>query len=147
MPPRRGQPGAKVSGVSYSGEEYPHQELTEKIIGCGIRMHRELGPGYLEMIYENAMAHELTKQGLRFQRQFEAPVYYDSVQVGLHRADVLVEGQVVIELKSVDTLSDKHVAQVISTLKATKATVGLLLNFNEARLVDGIRRVVLSQNP
>jgi len=146
MPPRCRQPGAKVSGVSCSGEEYPHQELTEKIIGCAIRVHRELGPGYLEMIYENALAHELTKQGLGFQRQFEAPVYYDSVHVGLHRADVLVEGQVVIELKSVDTLSDKHVAQVISTLKAVKAKVGLLLNFNEARLVDGLRRVVLSQN-
>ncbi|KKK97213.1 hypothetical protein LCGC14_2655010 [marine sediment metagenome] len=137
---------AKVSGVRYPSSEYPHQELTEKIIGCAIAVHRELGPGYLEAIYEQALAHELTKQGLRFQKQRIARVYYDGVEVGLHRIDLFVEEKVVVELKSVDRVASKHVAQVISTLKAVGAEIGLLMNFDEARVVDGISRGVLSDS-
>jgi GxxExxY protein len=122
---------------------YPEQDLTEQIIGCGIRVHRALGPGYLEAIYENAFAHGLAKEGLAFDRQRVVKVFYDGIEVGEHRIDIVVEGRVVLELKSVETLHPKHVAQIISTLRAAGVKVGLLINFNEARLVDGIKRVVL----
>ncbi|MFP3936855.1 MAG: GxxExxY protein [Phycisphaerae bacterium] len=124
--------------------DYPHRELTEKVIGCAIHVHRELGPGYLESIYENALAHELRKRGLSVDTQYEVPVVYDNVKVGLHRADILVDGAVVVELKSVEALVPKHKAQLISTLKAVGASVGLLMNFNEARLAQGLKRVVLT---
>ncbi len=143
MPPRlRQQPGAEISGGPRPGEVYPEKDLTEKIIGCAIAVHRELGPGFLEMIYENALSHELRKQGLVVERQVPVRVMYDGVEVGEHRCDVIVDRKVVIELKSVDALTDRHLAQLISTLKAFKLKIGLLLNFNEARLVDGLRRVV-----
>ena len=135
----------EIRGNNVWDEDYPCKELTEKIIGCAIRVHRELGPGYLEAIYENALAHELRKQGLRIERQRTAKVVYDGVEVGEHRADILVEGAVVVELKSVDQINSKHVAQVISTLKAVGAQVGLLLNFDEVRMVDGVRRVILTK--
>lgn len=133
---------ATVTGLAFSEDEYPEKVLTQKIIGCAINVHRELGPGYLESIYENALGHEFAKQGLNFEAQRVVKVFYDGVEVGLHRIDLLVEGKVVLELKSVDALTQKHVAQMISTLKAVGAKVGLLMNFNESRLVDGIRRVV-----
>ena len=134
--------GAQVSNGRFPEDQYPQKELTEKIIGCAINVHRVLGPGYLESIYENSLASELSKQGLSFERQHVIKVFYDGVEVGQHRLDVLVEGKVVVELKSVEVLTDRHVAQVISTLKAVGVKVGLLINFNESRLVDGIRRVV-----
>lgn len=90
------------------------------------------------------MAYELTKNGLQDERQVAAEIIYDGVVCGEHRLDMLVGGQVVVELKHVDGLHDKHLAQVISTLKAFGIPVGLLINFNEAKLVNGIRRVVFS---
>ena len=119
--------------------------MTGKIIGCAMAVHKELGPGYLECIYENAMAHELAKQSLRVERQKVVKVLYDGIPVGEHRVDLFVEGRVVVELKSVEIITSKHVAQAISTLKAVKAEVALLMNFDEAVLADGIRRVVLSK--
>ncbi|MGC9455501.1 MAG: GxxExxY protein [Phycisphaerae bacterium] len=132
----------RLSRTAGPPAQYPQKELTEKIIGCAIRVHRELGPGYLEAIYETALSHELRKAGLGVERQKPVKVYYDGVEVGGHRVDILVEGKVVLELKSVETLTRKHTAQVISTLKACGAKVGLLINFDEVRLADGIRRVV-----
>ena len=126
-------------------DDYPEKDLTERIIGCAIKVHRALGPGYLESIYENALAHELTKQGLGVQRQLPAKVVYDGVVCGEHRLDILVEGKVVLELKNVEAIHEKHLDQVISTLKAFKVRVGLLLNFNEAQLTRGLRRVILSE--
>ncbi len=143
---RTDKPGVDITGVRYSAKDYPEKELTEKIIGCAITVHRELGPGYLESIYENALSHELMKQGLAFERQRVVRVFYDGIQVGEHRLDLFVEGRVVVELKSVDTLTQKHLAQTISSLKAVGANVGLLMNFDEAKLVDGIRRVVLTRD-
>lgn len=142
MTGRRRESGAGVSGVGFSEEQYPHKELTNKIIGCDINVHRKLGPGYLESVYENALARELSRQGLSFDRQYVVKVFYDGVEVGRHRLDIFVEGKVVVEIKSVETLIDKHIAQIISTLKAVGAKVGLLINFDESRLVDGVRRVV-----
>jgi len=106
-------------------------------------VHRELGPGYLEQIYENALVHELSAKGMRVEQQKEAPVYYDGVQVGLHRADLIVEGCVVVELKSVEALTRVHMAQLLSTMKAVGVKVGLVMNFNQERLVDGLKRLVL----
>lgn len=136
----------ELHGANVRGEDYPHKELTERIIGCAICVHRALGPGYLEAIYENAMGYELRKQRLSFERQRSIKIVYDGFEVGKHRIDLLVEGKVVVELKSVDMLVPKHLAQVISTLKAAHLQVGLLLNFDEARMIDGVKRVVLTNS-
>ena len=124
---------------------YPHQQLTEKIIGCAIRVHRELGPGYYECIYENALKHDMAKACLSIDQQKYFPVYYDGVVVGRHRVDLIVEGAVVLELKATDGIPPKAQAQMISTLKAAQLEVGLIINFNERVLKDGIKRVVLSR--
>jgi GxxExxY protein len=127
------------------GERYPHKDLTERIIGCAIKVHRALKAGFVESIYENALAHELNTTGLKVAQQVTYPVFYDSVLVGEHRADMVVEDNVVIELKAVGELAPQHVAQIMSTLMAANKSVGLLMNFHEARLVDGLRRVVLER--
>ena len=137
--------GARILKSRFPKEQYPEKDLTEKIIGCAISVHRELGPGFLEMLYERALAHEFKKQGLEFQQQRSVKVFYDSVEIGEHRIDLFVEEKVVVELKSVERLNSRHVAQVISTLKAVGAEVGLLINFDESRVVDGIQRVVFSK--
>jgi GxxExxY protein len=126
-------------------QEYPHRALTEKIIGCAIQVHRVLGPGYVESVYELALVHELVKQGMRVHRQRVYRVTYDGVEVGEHRVDVLVDETVVLELKNVECLLPIHAAQLISALKAVGAEVGLLINFNEEKLVHGIKRVVLTK--
>jgi GxxExxY protein len=99
-------------------EECPEHDLTEKVIGCAIKVHRELGPGFLEIMYERALIHELRKANLTVENQKPVTVYYDGVEIGEHRADILVEDRVLIELKSTDGLHPKHTAQVMSTLKA-----------------------------
>ena len=119
----------EIRGANTVGEKYPHAELTEKLIGCAIQVHRELHGGYVEAIYENAFAHELQKCGLGAERQKRLPVSYDGVPVGEHRADLIVEGKVVVELKALSELTKQHVAQVMSTLRAAGLQVGLLLNF------------------
>lgn len=145
MRPRAQPIGARVtSALQEEAEAHPESELTSRIIGCAIAVHRELGPGFLEAVYENALSVELNRQGLAVERQKTARIRYQGVDVGEHRADLVVEGRVVVELKSVDQVLGKHVAQVISTLKALNVKVGLLLNFDEARLADGVRRVVLT---
>ncbi|MDY7009958.1 MAG: GxxExxY protein [Planctomycetota bacterium] len=136
---------ARVLRTNFPTKQYPEKELTEKIIGCAISVHRELGPGYLEILYERALAQEFKKQGLKFEQQRSAKVFYDGVEIGEHRIDLFVEEKVVVELKSVERLNSRHVAQVISTLKAVGADVGLLINFDESRVVDGIQRVVFSK--
>jgi len=146
MPPRREFRGARISPAGKGVSDFPETELTEKIIGCAIAVHRALGPGFLDAIYEKALALEMSKQGLRVERQRIVRIYYDGTEVGEHRIDLFVNGRVVLELKCADGISEKHLAQVISTLKAVGAEVGLLINFDEARLVDGIRRVVLTQS-
>ena len=133
----------EIPGPNLSGRKYPHRDLTEKIIGCAIAVHKELQAGYVEAIYENALAHELRKSGLHVEQQVKFPVYYDGVTVGEHRADLIVERKVVVELKAVSALGDQHVSQVMSTLRAAGIKVGLLLNFNEARVVNGLRRIIM----
>jgi len=133
----------EIRGANVHGRTYPHRDTTERIIGCAIAVHRELRAGYVEGIYENALAHELAKSGLRVERQKTFAVMYDGVLVGEHRADLVVDEKVVVELKAVSELTDQHVAQVMSTMRAARAKVGLLINFHESRLVDGVRRIVM----
>jgi GxxExxY protein len=117
--------------------------ITERIISSAIAVHKELGPGLLESAYEACLMHELLTNGVSVERQKELPVKYRGVQIDCgYRLDLLVEDQVVVELKSVDRLESIHEAQVLSYLKLSGYQVGLLLNFNVRFLKDGIRRFV-----
>lgn len=117
--------------------------LTERIIGCAIAVHRELGPGLLEAIYEEALAIELEDQGLAFQRQVAVPALYKGRPLGEYRLDLLVEDAVIVEVKSVERLSSLFEAQLLTYLRVTGKRIGLLLNFNTALLKDGVKRIVL----
>ena len=111
------------------------EELTGKIIGAAIEVHRQLGPGFIESFYENALVYELRKRGLKVEQQLEMPVIYDgNVEVGKHRLDLLVEGEIVIDLKAISELLDVHFAIVKSQLRAIKRKHRLLLNFAKVKL-------------
>jgi GxxExxY protein len=116
------------------------EKLTSKIIECAITVHKKLGPGFLESIYQAAMLLELVKQGLKVESQKEIKVFYDGKEIGLHRIDLVAEGQVIVELKAVKEFDDSHIAQLLSYLKAADLRVGLLLNF--AKAVLKIKRVI-----
>jgi GxxExxY protein len=118
-------------------------ELTEKIIGAAIEVHRILGPGLLESIYEEALAIELELRSIPFQRQVEIEIHYKGHAIKGQRLDLLIGGQVVVELKSVANLPDVAMAQVLSYLKAAGLKRGLLINFGNPRLIDGIKRISL----
>ena len=120
-------------------------ELTERIIGAGIEVHRHLGPGLAEGSYEVALTMELTARELRWSRQAGFPVIYKGRVVGRHRPDLIVEGQVVVEVKAVERLARVHTAQVLTYLQVTGCELGLILNFGAAVLKDGISRVVLQR--
>jgi len=119
-------------------------QITEKIIGAAIEVHRELGPGLLESAYEACLCLELIKRGLKFERQKAIPLIYQGVHVGTgYRVDLLVEGAVVVEVKAVERIEAVHIAQTVGYLRFTRSKVGLLLNFNVKVLAEkGIRRVV-----
>jgi GxxExxY protein len=116
--------------------------VTEAVIGAAIEVHKTLGPGFLESIYEEALCVELTLRGVRFTRQAPVAVDYKGHRIGENRLDLLVEDNVVVELKAVDALAPVHTAQMISYLKASGCRIGLLINFNVKRLTDGVRRIV-----
>lgn len=118
-------------------------ELTEAIIGAAIEVHRILGPGLLESIYEEALCHELELRGIKAERQVEVDVIYKGKIIKGQKLDILVEKQVVLELKAVSKLPDVATAQTLSYLRATGLKRALLLNFGESRLVDGIKRISL----
>lgn len=117
--------------------------LAREVVDAAFKVHSALGPGLLESVYETCLAYELEKRGLEVRRQVQAPVVYDALRVeaGL-RVDLLVGGDLIVELKAVDRFSDVHVAQVLTYLKLLDKQLGLLVNFNVALLKDGIRRVV-----
>ncbi len=117
-----------------------HGELTERIIGAAIEVHKRLGPGFLESIYENALVIELGKRGLKTDQQRQIPVTYDGIEVGKHILDLLVEDTIVVELKAIKNLEDIHFAIVRSYLKAVGRRHGLLLNFQKPTLE--VRRVI-----
>ncbi len=116
------------------------KELTGKIIECAIIVHKKLGPGFLESIYQSALPIELEKQGLKVETQKEIRIFYDGKEVGSHRLDLIINEEVIVELKAVKEFNDSHLAQLRSYLKATGLKVGLLLNFAKATLE--IKRVV-----
>lgn len=121
-----------------------HEELTEKIVGAAIEVHRALGPGLLESAYEACLCRELEMRGVRFSRQFAVPVEYKGEKLDCgYRIDVLVEESVVVELKCVEKIDPIHTAQLLTYLKLAHKRVGLLLNFHVPTLRDGITRRVL----
>ena len=115
-------------------------DLTEKIIGCAFRVSNELGCGFLEKVYENALAHELQKSSLRVAQQQPIAVHYDSVVVGDYVADLVVEDSVPVELKAAKALDDVHAAQCLNYLKATGLRLCLLINFGRPKIE--VRRLV-----
>ena len=123
--------------------DYPEQLLTRKIIGCAIEVHRALGPGLLESAYRGCLMRELELAGLSAQQEVRIAFEYKGSPIEcLYRADLVIEGTVLAELKAVDELLPIHKMQLLTYLKLTKLPVGLLLNFNEPVLRQGVRRVV-----
>jgi GxxExxY protein len=122
-----------------AGKALTHSALTQRVIGAAIDVHRALGPGFIESIYEEALSLELDAQGIRFERQKMVPVFYRSRVVGEHRLDFFIEQQLVVELKATKALEDVHFAVVRSYMKACGVEAGLLLNFAAMPLL--IRRV------
>jgi GxxExxY protein len=121
-------------------------EATEQIIASAIEVHRALGPGLLESAYEACLVYELTQRGLYFQRQSPLPVVYKDVVIDCgYRLDLLVDRQIVVELKAIDRIAPIHEAQLLSYLKLSGCQIGLLINFNVRLLKEGIRRRVLGR--
>lgn len=120
------------------------EELTEKIIGLAIEVHKALGPGLLENTYKQCLAYELTNANIDFQLEINCPITYKDIQIPCgFRIDILVEDKIILELKSVDKIAPIHEAQLLTYLKLFKKKVGLIINFNEKYLKNGIKRMIL----
>jgi len=117
--------------------------ITERIIGCAIEVHKHLGPGLLESIYESALCFELSDNGLVYENQLLIPVTYKGRNLGDYRIDILVENEIIVELKAVDRYDLLFEAQLLTYLKVTKKKLGLLINFNVPLLKNGIKRIIL----
>ena len=118
-------------------------EISHRIIGAAIEVHKELGPGLLESSYETCLAYELKQLGFNVKTQTALPVVYKGVKLSAgYRIDILVENNVIIEVKAVDMLADIHTAQLLTYLKLKELKLGLLINFNSVRVIDGVKRVV-----
>lgn len=122
---------------------HQHDPLTQKIIGCAIEVHRELGPDLLEATYEEALCIELNIAGLSYSRQVGVPVSYKGHLIGEHRPDLVVEGKVVVEIKSVERLNAVHQAQTLTYMRILRIRVGLLMNFNSDVLRTSLRRLAI----
>ncbi len=120
-----------------------HADLTGEIVSCAIEVHRHLGAGLLESVYESALCHEMLLRGLRFNRQVVVALHYKGEVISAHRVDLVVEEAVIVEIKSVLRLEPVYLAQVLTYLHVTGLRVGLLLNFNSVVMKNGIRRLVL----
>ena len=119
-------------------------ELTSKIIGCAINVHRILGPGLLESAYEECLSYELKKAGLKVERQKPVPVVFKDIKLECgYRIDILVENDTIIELKSIDQLTPIHEAQLLTYMKLSGIRIGLLINFNVTILKNGIKRYMM----
>jgi len=127
------------------GSELGNKELTDRIIGAAIRVHKELGPGFLEIMYEEALAIELAAGGITFERQKLLPIFYREHLIGEHRLDLVVDHKVIVELKAISALEDIHFAIVRSYLKASNLSDALLLNFATSRLT--VKRVGREYHP
>ena len=114
--------------------QYPLSDLTGKIIGCAMEVHRILGNGFQEVIYQRAMAIEMSRQGLQFSREHEMEIFYKGENIGKRRVDFFVDGKVMVELKAIVQLEDVHLAQAINYLEAYGLDIGLLINFGNTSL-------------
>ena len=131
-------------GGAETRSELLHQELTEQIIGAAIEVHRHLGPGLLESAYEQCLCRELTLRNISFQRQLPLPVEYKGVKLDCgYRIDLLVAGDLIVEIKSVETLLPIHQAQILTYMRLARIPIGLPINFNVTKLQGGIKRFVL----
>lgn len=111
-----------------------YNPLTHKIIGCAMEVHKFLGNGFQEVIYQRALSLEFEKQGIGFARELEMPIYYHDIEIGIRRVDFLVEDKILIELKAVSELDNKHLNQIMNYLEAYRLEIGLLINFGENSL-------------
>lgn len=118
-------------------------EIAKLIVNAAYQVHVELGPGLLESAYEACLVYELVNAGLQVSNQIDLPVYYKDVKLNCnYRIDILVERKVIIEVKAVSILKEVHIAQTITYLKLSNCKLGLLINFNEAKIKDGIKRII-----
>jgi GxxExxY protein len=117
---------------------------TDRIIGCAIEVHKHLGPGLLESVYESALCVEFKSRSVPFKRQLGLPLYYKGELLSEHRPDLIVDDQVIVEIKSVDRLAPIHIAQMLTYLRVASLRIGLILNFNSSTMKEGTRRVVLN---
>jgi len=130
--------------VKYAeGNDFPHDELAQRVIGAAIEVHRTMGAGHAESAYELALAIEFEIRNIQFQKQYPIQLHYKGRLVGEGRLDFLVENELILELKAIDTLKPVHMSQVISYLRMTGKQRALLINFNEPLLKHGIKRIVL----
>ncbi len=121
-------------------------KLTEKIIGLVIEVHRNLGPGLLENVYKKCLSYELKQAKIDFELEKELPIYYKGIKIDCnYRLDIIINKILILELKSVDKLMPVHEAQILTYMKLTNTPVGLLINFNEAIVINGIKRFLLKQ--
>lgn len=117
--------------------------ITEKIIGAAIAVHKELGPGLLESAYQECLFYELLQQDMLVEKERALPLVYKDVKLDCgYRIDLLVEKKVIVEIKSVDSLNDIHMAQVLTYLKLNNNRIGLLINFNVTQLTSGLKRII-----
>jgi len=120
------------------------EEVFKKVLDCSFQVHTALGPGLLESSYEECLFYELKQSGLYVEKQKPLPLIYKEVKLDIgYRIDLLVENKVIVEIKSVESLADIHMAQILTYLKLSNCKLGLLINFNVKHLKDGIKRVIL----
>lgn len=118
-------------------------QLSKIVIGCAIEIHRQLGPGLLENVYQECLAYSLHKAGVSVQKEVQVPVIFHDVKIGCgYRLDLLIENKLAVEIKSVSQLNDLHMAQVLTYLRVGGYKLGLLLNFNVVKMKDGCRRLI-----
>jgi GxxExxY protein len=114
--------------------EYKYSDITEKVIGCAMKVHGTLGNGFQEVIYQRALSIEMEKNGLLFGREIEMPIYYESIDIGTRRVDFLIHEKILLEIKAVTKLENVHLAQALNYIEAFKMEIGLLINFGNTRL-------------
>ena len=120
------------------------EEVFKKVLDCSFKVHTELGPGLLESAYEACLMYELKEVGFKVMKQVAVPLFYKDVELDVgYRIDLLVNNEVIIELKSVDSIADIHLAQILTYMKLAECKLGLLVNFNVKHLKNGIKRVIL----
>jgi GxxExxY protein len=120
--------------ITMINEQYKYSELTSKIIGCAMTVHKTLGNGFQEVIYQRALEIEMRLVDISFTREYEMPIFYREEQIGTRRVDFLVDGIISVELKAITKLEDVHLAQAINYLEAYNLEIGLLINFGETSL-------------